>query len=87
MVNIRLNSFIANLPDSVKVLIDCEWNYYRCTIADLKAYKKNRFYIVDSFGFENSDNWQLGVDCGANPLPDELEEDFLWLVIHDSRIN
>lgn len=79
--------FIANQPDNEKVLIDCEWNLYRCTIADMKTYKENRFYIVDSFCFENSENWQLGIDCGSAPLPDELKEEYLLLSIYDSRTN
>lgn len=79
--------FIANQPDTEKVVVKCEHESFRMTIADLKAADENRFYLVDSWTWsKDTETWFFAVDSGYPGMPDDISSEYLVLDIHDSRL-
>lgn len=79
--------FISNQPETELVLINCEYDTYKFTIADLKkAATENKNYIVDFYTWSNDfERWEFC--CNGNmELPDEINSEYLYIRIHDNRL-
>ena len=78
--------FIANQPNTEKVVVCTDYDSYKMTIADLKAADENKYYIVDSWTWESDiDTWFFAVDIDYNGQPDKINSEYLILDIHDMR--
>lgn len=78
--------FIANQPDTEKVIVCAEYETFRMSIADLKEAEENKHYIVDSWYWEKDpETWFFAIDANDPGMPEEIDGEYLMLWIHDGK--
>lgn len=83
-----VHEFIANQPNTEKVVVCTDYDSFKMTIADLKAADENKYYIVDSWTWEKDfETWFFAENSSYPGMPDEISGEYLIMWIHDGREN